>query len=111
MFRFVSRKEFEELQERNTVNETLIGTLTTEFMKTAQRISKLEAANNCRDGKHEWETAYQQVSNGEKWLNTPDGLKLFELTKDDISKPYARCKHCDAKPIVEQSAKRKKGKK
>lgn len=83
MFGFVSRKEFEAHQASHYQQVT---NLALECVSLKERIAKLEAANNCRDGKHEWF--------GVSTHDIGDGRTAYTVT---TSSPDASCKHCGIK--------------
>ena len=54
----------------------------------SDRIAKLKAANNCRDGKHEWQTLLHEATKAR------DGSIM--ITGFEI-KAHESCKHCAVK--------------
>lgn len=90
MFGFVSRKEFDAL--KNKFNDVLnAGDKTVDNFQT--RITKLEAANNCRDGKHEWE----KLPLIHKIPQTKRDVELGIEASVSWGETHEACKHCDIK--------------
>lgn len=86
MFGFVSKKEFEDLRQLTSqISQNASGLI----YELQRRIDKLEAANNCRDGKHEWESTQQIVQQG----NFDNGVATIR----DIKIIHTKCKHCAIK--------------
>ena len=89
MFGFVSKKKFEEYSNRIIDFNALVISKQSDYieciMKLKDRIAKLEAANNCRDGKHVWVCS--------------EIIPNIQLTSK-IS-----CKHCGVNKPVEKNIK------
>lgn len=87
MFGFVSRKEFDILDK---TQDAIIKVQNDQALKIAamlDKIAKLEAANNCRDGKHEW-VYYVETT------EFSDIASVFVPYESNLIKPHQACKHC-----------------
>lgn len=85
---WVSRKEFDEAVTNGTnariALSNMVDNLTKHVCRLDDKISKLEATLNCRDGKHEWINFYEIAL-------TATGTNLGK------SKQGLECKHCTIK--------------